>query len=263
MDWLDLKASDFYKIDPHKTIAVLPTAAIEQHGPHLPVGTDTIIGQGMLEESKRILPKELDVRILPIQTIGKSNEHIWEYGTLTLTAETALHAWTEIGNSVARSGIKKMVIVNSHGGNLDLISIVGRELRIQHGMFVVKCQWGNFGYPPDLYSSYEQTYGIHGGDVETSLVLHFRPELVDMSLAQNFQSSAETTPFSPVGMTSYSWIAKDVNPSGTVGEAAKATAKKGHLTASHQAMGFVNLLQKVAHTDISHFNPATQPKGQN
>ncbi len=242
-----------------KTIAVLPTAAIEQHGPHLPVGTDTIIGRGMLNETQRLLTDDLDVRILPLQAIGKSNEHIWEFGTLTLSAETALRAWTEIGDSVARSGIRKLVIINSHGGNLDLNSIVGRELRVQHGMYVVKCQWGNFGHPPELYSPYEQTYGIHGGDVETSLVLHFRPDLVDMTQADNFRSSAETSPFSPIGPISYGWIAKDVNPSGTVGEAAKATAEKGKRTAVHQANGFVQLLKRLAAVDISEFKPATQP----
>ena len=259
MYWLDQNARAFASLDPQKTVAILPTAAIEQHGPHLPVGTDTIIGKGMIEESLKIFSKNSNVRILPIQAIGKSNEHIWEYGTLTLTAETALKAWVEIGQSVARSGIKKMVIVNSHGGNLDLISIVARELRVQFGMFVVKCQWGSFGYPEGLYSDYERIYGIHGGDVETSLVLHFRPELVDMSKAQNFKSTAETTPFSPVGPINYGWVAKDVNPEGVVGEAAKANSQKGKMTAEHQAKGFVELIQKVIDTDISGFQPSEYP----
>ena len=259
-EWLEKKASDFRKIDPERTIAILPTAAIEQHGPHLPVGTDTIIGKGMLDEVKKIIPADLDARILPIQAIGKSNEHIWEYGTLTLSAETALRAWTEIGESIARSGVKKLVIVNSHGGNLDLISIVARELRVRFGMLVVKCQWGNFGQPEGLFSEYEKKYGIHGGEGETSLVLYFRPELVDMNLAAKFESTAERTPFPPVGPISYGWVAKDLNPEGTVGDAHLATAEKGELTAKFQAKGFLDLLLKLAKADISSFGIATSPK---
>ncbi len=258
-EWLENKATDFKEVDPTKTIAVLPTAAIEQHGPHLPVGTDTIISKGMLEEVKKIIPEELDIRILPIQAIGKSNEHIWEFGTLTLTAETALKAWTEIGESIARSGVKKLVIVNSHGGNLDLISIVARELRVKCGMFVVKCQWGNFGQPEGLFSEYEKQYGIHGGEGETSMVLYFRPELVDMNKAIKFHSTAENTPFPPVGPISYGWVAKDLNPEGTVGDAHLATAEKGELTAKFQAKKFLDLLKKVAKTNISNFEIETSP----
>lgn len=258
-EWLEKKAADFKDIDPARTIAILPTAAIEQHGPHLPVGTDTIIGNGMLEEVKKIIPVDLDVRILPLQAIGKSNEHIWEFGTLTLSAETALRAWTEIGESIARSGVKKLVMVNSHGGNLDLISIVARELRVRFGMLVVKCQWGNFGQPEGLFSDYEKKFGIHGGEGETSMVLYFRPDLVDMNAATKFESTAEHTPFPPVGPISYGWVAKDLNPAGTVGDAHLATAEKGKLTAKFQAKGFLNLLLKVVNSDISDFHTETSP----
>lgn len=244
-DWADFRAPDFAGIDPMKTIAVLPTAAIEQHGPHLPVGTDTLIGQGMLDELRRQAPGDLDLRILPLQAVGKSNEHLWAAGTLTLTAATALAVWTEIGLSVARAGIRKIAIVNSHGGNLDLLSILSRELRVQADMLAVKCQWGAFGTPEGLFSTQEKTYGIHGGDVETSLMRHFRPETVDMEQASDFRSTAETSLISPIGPVSYGWIASDLNPDGTVGEAHLATAEKGASTALHQVAGFVALLRKM------------------
>ncbi|MEM9708152.1 MAG: creatininase family protein [Pseudomonadota bacterium] len=244
-DWAAHRAAAFDRIDPMETIAVLPTAAIEQHGPHLPLGTDTIIAEGMLAEVTRLCPPDLDIRILPIQTVGKSNEHLWAKGTLTLSAETALRAWVEIGLSVARAGIRKIVIANSHGGNLDLISILARELRVQAGMVAVKCQWGSFGHPEGLYSERELTYGIHGGDVETSMVLAFQPELVDMDAAEDFVSAAEGASIPPVGSIALAWIAKDLNPAGTVGEAALASAEKGRATATHQAAGFVDLLQTV------------------
>lgn len=245
LDWADYRASEFADIDPAGTIAILPTCAIEQHGPHLPVGVDTMIAAGMLDELRATCPDDLDIRILPPQAVGKSNEHLWARGTLTLTAATALAAWTEIGLSVARAGVRKIVIVNSHGGNLDLVSILTRELRVQAGMLAVKCQWSGFGTPAGLYTEHEARFGIHGGDVETSLMLRFRPETVDMTRAANNRSSAETTPISPIGPVSYGWIASDLSDSGTVGDASLATAEKGAATVRHQVAGFVDLLYKV------------------
>ena len=164
LDWADYRAPEFADIDTENVIAILPTAAIEQHGPHLPVGVDTMIAEGMLNELRQTCPDDLDIRILPVQAVGKSNEHLHAKGTLTLSAENALRVWTDIGLSVARAGVRKIVIVNSHGGNLDLISILARELRVQAGMLAVKCQWGGFGAPPGLFSEREVAFGIHGGD---------------------------------------------------------------------------------------------------
>lgn len=245
LDWADFRAAEFAACDPLRTVAILPTAAIEQHGPHLPVGTDTMIAAGMLARLRAECPQDLDLRILPIQAVGKSNEHLWAQGTLTLNAATALAAWTEIGLSVARAGLRKIVIVNSHGGNLDLISILSRELRVQAGMLAVKCQWSSFGHPEGMYPPHELRYGIHGGDVETSLMLAFRPETVDMAAARDNRSSAETTPISPVGPISYGWIASDLGPAGVVGDATAATAAKGQATCAHQVGGLIALLRQV------------------
>lgn len=244
-DWASFRAADFEGIDPMRTVAVLPTAAIEQHGPHLPVGTDAIIAAGMLDTLRAACPDDLDIRVLPIMAVGKSNEHLWAPGTLTLTAQTALAAWTEIGLSVARAGVRKIVIANSHGGNLDLISILSRELRVEAGMLAVKCQWGSFGHPEGMYPPEELIFGIHGGDVETSLMRAFAPETVDMSKAQDFRSAAETDLVPPIGPISRGWIASDLNPEGTVGNASLGTAEKGRATADHQVSGFIALLRQV------------------
>ncbi len=115
--WGDYRTTEYASIDPEGTIAVLPGAAIEQHGPHLPVSTDTTIMNGMLETMIARLPAELDIRILPVQAVGKSNEHLHAPGTLTLTAPTLIAAWTELGLSIARAGVRKLIVVNSHGGN--------------------------------------------------------------------------------------------------------------------------------------------------
>ncbi len=245
LDWAARREPEFKDINPETAIAILPTAAIEQHGPHLPVGTDTMIMQGMLNQLRNTCPDDVDPWILPIQSVGKSNEHLWAQGTLTLSAATALAAWTEIGLSVARAGFKKIVIVNSHGGNLDLISILSRELRVQAGMLAVKCQWGNFGHPEGMFTKHEMAFGIHGGDVETSLMLAFEPQCVDMSQAQNFASAAQTDLIAPTGPISRGWISADLNAHGVVGDASIATEAKGQATAVHQVNGFVDLLRNV------------------
>lgn len=250
LDWAERRAPEFQSIDPSSAIAILPTAAIEQHGPHLPVGTDTMIMQGMLDTFRRSCPADIDPYILPIQAVGKSNEHLWAKGTLTLAATEALSAWTAIGLSVARAGFRKIVIINSHGGNLDLVSILSRELRVQADMLAVKCQWGSFGYPEDMYSPHELAYGIHGGDVETSLMLAFEPDCVDMSQAGNFISKAESTDISPIGPISRGWIASDLNEDGTVGNASLGTLEKGEATAMHQVGGFIDLLRKVRDAEL-------------
>lgn len=254
--WHEYRTTEWAAADPARTIAVLPTAAVEQHGPHLPVGVDMLINQGMLRTVCDMLPGDIDIRILPVQAVGKSNEHLDAAGTLTLTAATALAAWVEIGQSVARAGLRKMVIVNSHGGNLDLIGIVARELRVRAGMLVVKCQWGAFGHPPGMFPPEELKYGIHGGDVETSLMLHFHPELVAMEAARDFRSSAETDPVPPTGPVAWGWMARDLNPDGVVGNAARASAEKGRATAEHQARGFIDMLAALRDMPLDRFAPA-------
>jgi creatinine amidohydrolase len=258
-DWKDYRAPEYADIDPMRTIAILPTAAIEQHGPHLPVGVDTFINEGLLDLLRQRAPDDLDFRILPVMAVGKSNEHLWAKGTLTLTAETALRAWTEIGLSVARAGVRKMLILNSHGGNADLISIVSRELRVRAGMYCVRMGWGGLGLPEGLFSDQEMRHGIHGGDSETSLMLHFAPETVDMAAAQDFRSTAETGPISPIGTVAYGWIASDINPHGVAGEAHLATAEKGRLAAEHMVGSVITLLHTMTAHDIESYAPVSSP----
>ncbi|MDJ0994522.1 MAG: creatininase family protein [Dinoroseobacter sp.] len=255
LDWAEFKTTEFEALDPEKVIAVLPTAAIEQHGPHLPTGTDMMIMEGMLAQLRTDLPEDLDIRILPIQSVGKSNEHLHAAGTLTLPAEIALQAWREIGLSIARTGLRKVVLVNSHGGNLDLVSILSRELRVRAGMLAVKTQWMSFGTPEGLYSDRERAFGIHGGDIETSLMLQFRPDLVDMSEARDFLSSAENGTVPPIGPISYGWISSDLNDAGAVGNAARASAEKGQATCVHQVAGMIALLRAVRDRPLTGLMP--------
>jgi creatinine amidohydrolase len=254
--WAEYRTTEYSGIDADATIAVLPLAAVEQHGPHLPVGADATIAEGMLRTAIGLLPEELDVRILPVQAVGKSNEHLYAPGTLTLPATVAIECWTALGLSVHRAGVRKLVLVNSHGGNEEIMGIVARELRVCCGMLAVKTSWMRFGLPAGMFSDLEVRRGIHGGDIETSLMLHFRPDLVDMAAAQNFRSLAAEAAeanrhLGPTGTHTFAWIATDLNPRGVVGDASAATAEKGRLTAEHQARGFVELLQDVRQAPIS------------
>ena len=259
--WGDLKSSDFATLSPDRTVAVLPLAAIEQHGPHLPVSVDTTVMNGMLAEAMPLVPVDLDVLVLPTQAVCKSNEHLHSPGTVTIGWECAIRSWLEIGESVKRAGLRKLVLVTSHGGNVDPMKIVARELRVDHGMLAVCTAWTSFGLPEGLYGELDVRHGIHGGDVETSLMLHFRPDLVDMSQAGRFDPltvvmAGDYKWLRPTGLHAMAWMAQDVNGSGAAGDASLATAEKGKATADLQAKGFSELLADVAKFPLSKLHKA-------
>ena len=249
--WLDMTTEDFADADPARWIAVLPIAAVEQHGPHLPVGVDALIGEAYLAHVMAQLPADAAATFLPMQAIGASDEHRAFRGTLSYSPDTALRTLIDIGESIHRAGLRKLVIVNSHGGNSEVIGIVARELRVRLNMLVATTQWRRFGLPAGLYSAFDSTHGIHAGDIETSLMLHFRADLVDMGKAKRFPSKAaemekDYKHLRPAGQHGFGWIAQDLNPDGALGDASAATADKGRLTAEHQADGFIALLRDVA-----------------
>jgi creatinine amidohydrolase len=248
--WSELKSSDFRNLDPEATIVILPVAATEQHGPHLPVMTDVAIAEGMIALLKQRLPSELSVLVLPIQAVGKSNEHLLSPGTLSLSAETLQRVLVEIGEGVYRAGLRKLILANSHGGNSSVLTTVARELRVRFGMLVVSSHWRSFGLPDGMYDAIEGRHGIHAGDIETSLMLSFRHELVSFEKARNFVSSAiamekEFARLSPIGGQAFGWIAQDLNVEGAVGDASKASSEKGKATAECQIEGFIALLRDM------------------
>ncbi|QCI63762.1 creatininase family protein [Phreatobacter stygius] len=261
--WGDLKTTDFDRLDPQRTVAILPLAATEQHGPHLPVSTDTSIMKGMIETAFPLVGADVTALFLPIEAVAKSNEHIHSKGTLTLSAESVLRSWIEIGESVKRAGIDKILLMTSHGGNLDPMKVVARELRIRCGQLAVVSSWTAFGRPKGLFGDLDINHGIHGGDVETSLMLHFRPDLVDMNEAKLFEPvmvamEKEFTYLRPTVSHAFGWIAQDIHPDGTAGDASLATAEKGRLTAEFQAANFVKLIDDMARFDIGRL---WKPKG--
>ncbi len=248
--WQDMTTLDFGESDTSSWIAVLPVAAIEQHGPHLPVFTDACIAEGMVGRSIEVLPDDVPVTFLPVQAVGKSNEHVAFPGTLTSGWDTVTRMWLDIGDSVARAGIAKLIIISSHGGNVPMVDIVARELRVRSQMLVVATAWSRFGEPTGLIPDEEASYGIHGGDVETSMMLHLRPDLVRMNKATDFRSTqhdhaARFGRLRAHGPVQFGWQAGDLNPAGVVGNAAAASPRKGAAIVEHQARAFVELCLDV------------------
>ncbi len=259
--WAEWTWRDFEARDMSRCIAVLPLAAIEQHGPHLPAGADAMIMEGYLQRTLARLPADLDVLFLPVQQVGASPEHIAFPGTLSLSPETLLRLICDIGDCVARTGCRKLVIANSHGGNSAVIDIAARELRLRHGMLAVAASWARFGYPDGLFDEEEKSHGIHGGAVETSLMLAFRRDAVREEEIANFEpaSVAMSRDFTwlnagrPVG---FGWMAQDLSDNGAMGNAEAASAERGDSCADYGATAFIELLR-----DVEAFDLANLPEG--
>ena len=254
--WAELTTEDLAQADLSGHVAVLPVAATEQHGPHLPLGTDTFIMQGYLDRVLAKLPDDVPALVLPVQGCGASLEHADFPGTLSLSARTALAAWSELAAGVARAGCRRLVVVNSHGGNSPVIDILAQELRASHGLLVVKASWQRFGYPDGLFEPAELTHGIHGGAVETSLMLAFRPDLVrrhaatdavpaSVAIEQRFTHLRTGRP------TGFGWMAQDLHASGVAGDATKASTEAGEVCAAHGVAAFIALLRDVAAFDLA------------
>lgn len=263
--WMDLTTEDFRSL-PADTVAILPTAAIEQHGPHLPVSVDTTINEGIVGRSLALAPDDLPVLALPTLCVGKSDEHLHFPGTLALDDRTLLEHWTHVGRSVARAGVRRLVILNSHGGQMQLIEVLARRLRIACGMFVVAAHWPRLMTPDPRISAVEDRHGLHGGQVETAMMLHLAPHLVRMDRAENFESwgvaiDRENTILVPEGGVCFGWMAEDLHPSGATGDATLATAELGRALVENVAGGLVTLLQEVRRLDISRLDAEWAAKG--
>jgi creatinine amidohydrolase len=255
-DWMEMTWQDIAGASTAGWIAVLPLAAVEQHGPHLPFGVDAFVAEAYLRRVRDILPAALPVTLLPVQHVGVSVEHLCYPGTLTLSAATAIAAWTELGESVARAGIRKLVLVTSHGGNVAAMELVARDLRARFGMLAVSVGWHRLGYPDGIFSNEEKRHGIHGGDIETSLMLAAMPETVRMGEARRAvpETLAMAQEFKWLGAyrpAGFAWMTQDLNPTGAVGDATLAKAEKGDVALAHGAQAFVELLREIDRFDLS------------
>lgn len=254
-DWTAIAWPEVAATEAARWIAVLPLAATEQHGPHLPFETDVMIGEAYLAQVEELLPPDLPVSFLPIQRIGISTEHTDFPGTQTLSTEAALKQWMAIGEEVARRGLRKLVMVTSHGGNSAAMMLVAQDLRAHHSMLAVTTSWSRFGAPEGLFSIEELRHGIHGGAVETSIMLARYPHAVKKDAIADFPSSAaamdkEFRWLSTRRPAPFAWQAQDLNSCGAVGDARQASAEKGEQLVDHGARAFCELLRDVDNFDV-------------
>ena len=264
--WADLTSRHFSQLAAStsidQTVAVLPVAAIEQHGPHLPVSVDTSLVNGVIEAALPHLPDSLPVLFMPTQQVGKSNEHIRYPGTLTLSAQTLISMWMELGACVARTGIKKLVLFNSHGGQVSVMDIVARDLRTEHDLIVFSSNWYTLPLGDavmNLFTPAEHRFGIHAGDMETSMMLALREKYVDMQHAQHFHTQAEERaknyPILGNGAAAkLGWQVQDYNPYGAAGDATLATAAKGHAVIEAAGLQLARLLHEISSLPMSTLN---------
>jgi creatinine amidohydrolase len=258
--WASLTSHDLEELAGEQCVAVLPVGAIEQHGPHLPLGTDMMIADGLVMRACEQLESDVTVLVLPTQAIGESTEHGAFPGTLSHEAETLLAAWTEIGVALTRSGIHKLVIVNAHGGQSQIVDLVAQRLRARHAMLVVRASYLNWPLPDGLMEADEIRHGHHGGQAETSIMLALHPDVVRMDKARDFASNARELAgrhrrFGQGGSLGFAWQAEDLNPAGVVGNAAGATAEQGEILLDHFAARLSDLIVDAAGFDRNaHFN---------
>lgn len=250
--WSDLTSPDIARLDAARTIALLPVSATEQHGPHLPLGTDAMINAAICKEAYGQIAEDVAVVELPAQEVGDSLEHTGYPGTLSLPAETLIAAWTEIGRCVARTGLKKIVIFNSHGGQPQLVDITAQRLRAEAGMLAVRANSFAWPLPKGLFDPAEEAFGFHAGAIETSLMLAIAPELVRQDALQDFQQlgrelAQRNTALGPEGpLAGFAWQSQDLHPAGASGDATAATPEKGTALLAHMGGQLAAILRETA-----------------
>lgn len=237
-----------------RAVIVLPIASVEQHGPHLPIYTDSLIVQEVLGRTLALLPDDFPAWVLPLLPYGKSNEHAGFAGTVTLTSETLVRVLKEIGASVARSGFRRFAILNGHGGNTEIIDFVIRDIREQTDMLVFALHlYLRVAVPSEGLSEAERMYGIHAGDVETSILLQCRPDLVKRELAPaSLPAHLQKLKYPPfMGPLTFAWLTEDITSTGVLGDATAADPAKGECFLSDAATQTADLLREISSFDFA------------
>jgi creatinine amidohydrolase len=246
--WQSLTTADVAGIRERDPVVILPLAAVEQHGPHLPLSTDLDIGMGLLARAFTHLPDDLPAWALPPQAVGASGEHTAFAGTLSLGPKQLIWIIQKHGSALARAGVRRLVLSNSHGGNRHAMDAAGLRLRKEHGMLVVKANYFRLGRPENVVlPDSEWRHGLHGGALETAMMLHLRPDLVRNEAigdAPSLGAELEQTMrrLGPEGQASFAWLAEDLNPSGVVGDATLADAGMGRRLVEHYGRALAEVI---------------------
>lgn len=262
LDWADLTAPELAELVGHDPVVVLPLAAIEQHGPHLPLSTDLVIGRGILDHARRRLARDLPVLVLPEQATGASLEHAAYAGTLALSADTLGRVVHEAAGSLARIGLRRLLVFNTHGGNKHVVDEAGLRARNDHGMLVIKAHSFRLPRPAGVdLPDREWEHGLHGGAVETAMMLHLSPESVRRDHVDSFASLGEELTgrlalVRPEGSVSFSWLAHDLNRHGVAGDARLATAEMGRLLVEGYGQSLAAAIQDARAFPLDRLRPA-------
>jgi creatinine amidohydrolase len=240
-------------LDKTEGVVVLPIGAIEQHGAHLPTATDALLAERMTVLALEKLPLEAKVWRLPVQSYGKSNEHLGYAGTISLRAETLMMVLHDIASSVVASGFRRLCFVNAHGGNSALLAMMAREIRVATGLMVFNT-FTNAGAPdPIEIPAVEAKYGIHANDWETSLVLHLEPDLVDMSKAmRHYPDIAEGSVGLTGGAAVASWLTRDWSVNGVFGDPTLATPERGAARLEVATTALAKVLFEISRFGVPH-----------
>lgn len=252
----ELTAPEFASFVTAQTVGVLPVAAIEPHGPHLPLSTDCDIARGHLARLGEFVAEDTRVLVLPLQTIGLSVEHSGFPGVFSHRPETLLQTWSDVVRVFLAAGGRRVIIVSSHGGNSEVAGLLATRMRAEHRMLAVAASWFRFGQPEGLFEADELAYGVHGGALETSLMLHYWPETVRLEERADFASGAAewdqgSKELRVHGATRPGWLTVDLNRQGALGNALNATAEKGAASAQHALTAFAELVADVAAFDLA------------
>jgi creatinine amidohydrolase len=259
MNWHDLTSPELAARVTDTTVAAMALGAIEQHGPHLPLDTDTCIAEGLLGAALARLDPAGNVVALPTLAVGASDEHASFAGTLTLDARVFTDVLESIGAGVARAGIRRLVWINGHGGNRAAMDVAALALRRRHGLLVVKCSYPRLGVPAGMQDADDRARGFHGGWLETALMHYLAPDRVRIDaltdFAARFIDDRDGSLVSPEGPAPFAWLSEDLNAAGVIGNAAAATAEDGARLVDHYGARIARVIEEAADLDW----PAGEP----
>ncbi len=245
LTWTDIESME----DKENVVIIQPVGSIEQHGPHLPIIVDSAIGLGVLGKALEKLALDIPAYALPSLYYGKSNEH-WQFpGTITLSAQTLLAVLMEMADSMYRSGFRKLVLMNSHGGQPQVMEIAARDIHQKYGDFMVFpiFTWRVPNITKDLLTEQEKEYGIHAGDAETSIMLSLLPEQVKMDRAvkEYPYGLPEDSLLTMEGKMPFAWLTKEISKTGVLGDATVASKEKGDRILDSVSDGWVKLITDI------------------